>query len=229
MDVMRSARVAIVLSCLLFLQGCAAAVLSIAGFAGEFGLDHTLNGIVTKTYVAPMAGTRIATLHTLERMGMAVTKNEKKDGDWVIEASTEGRKIEIELEPLSGRATRLEVVVSQAHFELLKDSSTGNKIVDQVAVELARIPAERQRLATAQMLLDDLGYDPGEADGLMGRKTQNAIYLFQRKNRLRVDGKVTANLIKTLEELDAVRKAAALEARKAKAAKSTRGSAHPIH
>ncbi len=211
----RSAKVAIVLTCLLVLEGCAAAALSIAGLAGGAGLDHTLNGIVTKTYAAPVAGTRLATLQTLKRLGMTIEKNEKQEKGWVIKAKAAERTIEIDLEPLSNQTTRARVVVSRADFVFIKDSSTGNEIVDQISDELSRITVKRLRLATAQMLLDELGYDPGEADGLMGKKTRNAILRFQRKNDVRVDGKVSARLITTLQKRQAAREAAALRVKQA--------------
>ena len=107
------------------------------------------------------------------------------------------------------------MVVSRANFFFIKDSSTGNEIIDQMSVELSRFTFKRLRLASAQMLLGELGYDPGEADGLMGKKTRNAILRFQRKNDIRVDGKVSAQLIAMMRKHQAVRDAAA---RKAKAA-----------
>ena len=221
-EVVRSAKVAYVLACLLMLEGCAAAAISIAGMAGGAGLDHTLNGIVTRTYAAPVAGTRLATLETLKRMAMVVDKSEKQDNGWVIKARAADRNIEIELEPLSIKTTRARVVVSRANFGLIKDSSTGNEIVDQISIALSRFTFKRLRLATAQMLLGELGYDPGEADGLMGKKTRNAILRFQRKNNIRVDGRVSASLVTTLQKRQIAREAAALRAKAAKAAKSTK-------
>ncbi len=215
MGVVRSTKVALVLACLLALEGCAAAALSVAGMAGGAGLDHTLNGIVYRTYAAPVAGTRLAALQTLTRMGMTVEKSEKMDKGWLIQATAKERKIDIELEVLSDRTTRARVVVSRANFFFIKDSSTGNEIIDQMSVELSRFTFKRLRLASAQMLLDELGYEPGEADSLMGKKTRNAILRFQRKNDIRVDGKVSAQLIAMLRKHQAVRDAAA---RKAKAA-----------
>ena len=213
---MRSTKVAFVLACLLVLEGCAAAALSIAGMAGSAGLDHTLDGIVTRTYAAPVAGTRLATLQTLKRMGMAVEKNEKQDVGWVIKAKAAERTIEIDLEPLSNQTTRARVVVSRADFVFIKDSSTSDEIVDQISVELSRFTFKRLRLATAQMLLGELGYDPGEADGLMGKKTRNAILRFQRKNDIRVDGRVSGKLITMLQKRQSARDAAALRAKQAK-------------
>ncbi len=217
---MRSAKVAFVLACLLVLEGCAAAALSIAGVAGGAGLDHTLDGIVTRTYAAPIAGTRLATLQTLKRMGMTVEKNEKQDKGWVIKAKAAERKIDIDLEPLSNQTTRVRVVVSRANFVFIKDSSTSNELVDQISIELSRLTFKRLRLSTAQMLLGELGYDPGEADGLMGKKTRNAILRFQRKNDIRVDGKVSARLITTLQKRQTAREAAARRAKPAKPAES---------
>ncbi len=206
---MRSPKVAFVLVCLLALQGCAAAALSVVGMAGGAGLDHTLNGYVYRTYASPVAGTRLAALQTLKRMGMTIEKSEKAENGWVIEAKALDRDIDIDLETLSARSTRARVVVSQTNFIFLKDSATGNEIIDQMSVELSRLSSKRLRLATAQMLLDDLGFDPGEADGLMGKKTRNAIFRYQRRNALRVDGKVSARLITSLERRQRARAAAA--------------------
>ena len=217
----RSAKVAFVLACLLVLEGCAAAALSVAGMAGGAGLDHTLNGIVTRTYAAPVAGTRLAALQTLRRMGMTVEKSEKQDKGWVIEAKATDRTIDIELEALTNRTPRARVVVSKNNFIFIKDSSTSNEIIDQMSVELSRFTFKRLRLATAQMLLSELGYDPGEADGLMGKKTRNAILRFQRKNDIRVDGKVSAKLITVLQKRQTARDAAALRAKQAKPRESS--------
>ncbi len=213
---MRSAKVAVVLTCLLALQGCAAAALSVAGMAGGAGLDHTLNGIVTRTFAAPVAGTRLAALQTLRRMGMTVHKSEKQDKGWVIEAKATNRNIDIQLEVLSNRTTLARVVVSRQRFFFIKDSSTGNEIIDQMSLELSRFTFKRMRLATAQMLLDELGYDPGEADGLMGKKTRNAILRFQRKNDLRVDGKASSKLVVMLQKQQFAKEAAALREKQAK-------------
>ncbi len=218
MGVVRSTKVAFVLACLLVLEGCAAAALSVAGMAGGAGLDHTLNGIVYRTYAAPVAGTRLAALQTLTRMGMTVEKSEKKDKGWAIQATAKERTIDIELEVLSDRTTRARVVVSRANFFFIKDSSTGNEIIDQMSVELSRFTFKRLRLASAQMLLDELGYEPGEADGLMGKKTRNAILRFQRKNDIRVDGKVSTRLIAKLRKRQIAHEAAAKKAKAAKEA-----------
>ena len=43
------------------------------------------------------------------------------------------------------------------------------------------------------------GYDTGDADGIMGRKTEAAIKLFQRQRGLRVDGRPSYSLLLELK------------------------------
>ncbi len=76
---MRAARALLVLICLIALRGCAVAVLSVAGIAGSAGFKHFINGMVSQTIPSPIAGTRLATLKTLKRMGMTVVKDEFSD------------------------------------------------------------------------------------------------------------------------------------------------------
>jgi hypothetical protein len=45
-----------------------------------------------------------------------------------------------------------------------------------------------------------LGYDPGEADGIYGRKTRKGIEKFQERHGLAVDGKVTSSLLDRVEK-----------------------------
>ena len=185
---------------MLALAGCAATVVSGAGLVGGSGLDDTLNGIVTRTYAAPVAGTRLAALQTLKRMGMTVEKSAKQDKGWTITAKATNRLIEIELEPLSTLSTRVQVVVSHTDIAFFKDSSTSNGILDQMTADLASFTFERHRFATAQMLLSELGYDPGRIDGVMGKKTRNAIRRFQRRNAIRPDGDLSPKLIAMLRK-----------------------------
>jgi peptidoglycan hydrolase-like protein with peptidoglycan-binding domain len=49
-----------------------------------------------------------------------------------------------------------------------------------------------------QRKLNELGYEAGTADGLMGRRTRSAISAFQRDSGLVADGNVTAALLQLL-------------------------------
>jgi hypothetical protein len=195
---LRGTQIGFALVCLVLLQGCAATALSLAGLVGGTGLEHTLSGNVSRTFTAPAAGTRLAVLQALKRMGLVVERNEKQDNGWTIQAKAATRKIEINLEPLSDMTTRVSVVVSHADFTFYKDSSTSNGILEQISIDLKVFSADRHRFATAQMLLSELGYNPGEIDGVMGRKTRKAVLQFQHRNAIQADGDVTPRLIAML-------------------------------
>jgi localization factor PodJL len=53
----------------------------------------------------------------------------------------------------------------------------------------------------AQTLLNKLGYDVGEPDGMMGARTREAIKSFERKNGLEETGTVSILLVTKLERL----------------------------
>ncbi|HSD93488.1 MAG TPA: peptidoglycan-binding protein [Methyloceanibacter sp.] len=56
-------------------------------------------------------------------------------------------------------------------------------------------------VSRAQTLLNQLGYDVGPADGLMGARTREAIKSFERKNGLEETGTVSALLVAKLQRL----------------------------
>jgi peptidoglycan hydrolase-like protein with peptidoglycan-binding domain len=52
-------------------------------------------------------------------------------------------------------------------------------------------PADRpwdRRIQTAQAAIQQLGYDPGPLDGILGPRTRNAILRFQRAQHLHLTG-----------------------------------------
>lgn len=52
-----------------------------------------------------------------------------------------------------------------------------------------------------QQQLNRLGFNAGPADGLMGKKTREAIRQFQKKNNSHVDGKSTSTLLDKLKKV----------------------------
>ena len=56
-----------------------------------------------------------------------------------------------------------------------------------------------QMIQKTQGILTNLGFDPGPADGLMGKRTVNAIKLFQSRAGIAVTGKVSPDLLNALE------------------------------
>ncbi len=185
---MRARMAAFIVASLLALEGCAAA------------LPVTIN-FVSQDFSVPIGGTRLAALQTLKRMGTMVKKDERSEDGWTILAEVEDRKIDIEFEALNDNHVRMRVGVSR--FIFIKDLATSNDIIDLTNVELSRLTSKRIQTATAQMLLSELGYDTYKPDGILGRKTRNAILQFQRKIGARADGKVSAQLISMLRKRQA--------------------------
>ncbi len=59
--------------------------------------------------------------------------------------------------------------------------------------------ADRATVSDLQLRLQNLGYDPGPADGQLGPKTRAAIRAYQRDAGLRADGQVTASLVRRIK------------------------------
>ncbi len=134
---------------ILALQGCAAAALTAGSIAAGTGVNHTLSGISYKTFAAPVEDMRAATLGTLERMDMEVTDIKETKSGWEIQAKAYDRIIEIELEALSRRATRMRVVANQGGI-FFKDSATSTEIIIQTAQRLRAAGTHDERAALGQ-------------------------------------------------------------------------------
>ncbi len=112
----------------LSLGGCAAVALTAGGLAAGAGVNHTLSGIAYKTFNDNIETLRIATLITLEQMAMEVTEDTATDEGWEIIAIAAEREIDIELERLTERATRMRVVANEGEI-FFKDSATATEII----------------------------------------------------------------------------------------------------
>jgi hypothetical protein len=125
----------------LTLQGCTAAAVGLtiatagAGAGMSVGVEHTLNGIVYKTFAASANDVRFATLKTLDQMGMTLTTDEATKSGWQLSASAHDRSIDIQLERLTDTATRMRVVADEG-WVIFKDSATATEIILQTAQTL---------------------------------------------------------------------------------------------
>ncbi len=121
------------------LEGCAAAAVTVAeagaGAGITSGIEQSLNGVVYKTFSAPLNNVRFATLKTLDRMRMPVTADEKNDSGWQVTATAQNRKIDIELESITTEVTRMRVVANKGAI-FFKDGSTAAEIILQTAQSL---------------------------------------------------------------------------------------------
>jgi len=56
----------------------------------------------------------------------------------------------------------------------------------------------KNKIRAVQAKLNEEGFDPGPADGLMGPKTKAAIKAFQNSKGIPIDGKISDSLLKAL-------------------------------
>jgi hypothetical protein len=128
-------------------QGCAAGIGTAfmatgAGVAVGAGVDHTLSGIAYKTFSVSTNELRFATLKTLHRMDISVIRDEDTPDHHAIDGKASDRTIEIELEPLTRRTTRMRVVANMGGL-FFKDAATATEIIVQTAQTLDAQIAQR--------------------------------------------------------------------------------------
>ena len=120
----------------LTLQGCAAAALTVVGtglgVGAGAGVEHTMNGIVYKTFEASLNELRFATLKMFDHLGMPVTADQKTDEGWTLTATASDRTIDVTLERVTDKMTRMRVVANKGDI-FFKDASTATEIINQTA------------------------------------------------------------------------------------------------
>ena len=135
MGTLRAPVVAVLLGSLL-LQGCAVAALTAVGMAGGAGIKHTVDGISYRTFSHSVSEVRAGALHTLKHMAMTVTEDTETETGWQITATAKNREINIELERLTKRVTRMRAVVNEGSL-FFKDAATSSAIITQTAENLS--------------------------------------------------------------------------------------------
>ena len=132
---MKNFRAVFLLCGMMLLPGCAGIALTAGSMATGQGLNHTLSGISYKTFATPLDEMRVATFRTLDRLGMDVTGQVKTEFGWSITAVAYKRIIDIELEALTSRATRMRVVANKGDI-FFKDAATATEIIIQTVETL---------------------------------------------------------------------------------------------
>lgn len=114
-------------------NGCAAVGLTLfgvaAGTATGTSVGYTLDGIAYRTFTASLPQVETATRTALDRMGIKVDSTANTDQGRAIRATSNDREIEIELEKVSPKTTRIRTVAKQGIF--FKDRATAGEIIFQ--------------------------------------------------------------------------------------------------
>ena len=111
-------------------SGCVPLALTAVGVGMATGVSHTLGGIVYKTFSAPRAQVKHATLMALNRMQIKVTETTKKGDSEIVVARAGDRNIEIDIEALTPGTTRMSVTAKK-DGGLLRDGATATEIILQ--------------------------------------------------------------------------------------------------
>ncbi|MFQ5914153.1 MAG: peptidoglycan-binding protein [Nitrospinota bacterium] len=121
------------LSVIWILYGCAAVGLTLlgvgAGIGGAKSVDHTLGGISYRTFSNPLPEVEEATLSALDYLEIKVVKRVDTRKGKFIGARGSDRDIEISLERISAKSTRVRTVVKRGFF--LKDRATATELISQ--------------------------------------------------------------------------------------------------
>jgi hypothetical protein len=115
------------------LGGCALAsepiAVALAGAGASTAIGHSLNGTASRTFTATLDEVKAASLDTLSAMGIRIDSFETVEHGELITGSAIRRTIEIELEPISSKATRMRVITRNGG--VFFDASTATEIVMQ--------------------------------------------------------------------------------------------------
>ena len=122
----RTAAVLVMFS--VFASGCDPILLTAFGVGSAAGVQHTLSGISYRTFTASLPEVRAAALAALNRMGVNHSTRRKTEEGEVITAKAGGRDIEIELDAITPKTTRMRTTVRNG---VLMDSATGTEIILQ--------------------------------------------------------------------------------------------------
>ena len=106
---------------LLNLNGCAAPLaLTLfgvgAGVTTGTAVSYTMDGIAYRTFTASLPQVERATLRALNDMGMEIGATEKTNEGKAIKAKGHDRQIEIELQAISSKTTRIRTVAKEEIF-----------------------------------------------------------------------------------------------------------------
>ena len=127
------ARLCAELAAVLALGGCALAsqplAVALAGAGTSSAIGQTMTGTVYRTFTAPPAEVKAATLDAMSLMGIQADSFSSYEGGEIIRGSALQRSVEIALEQISSKATRMRVAMKNGG--IFYDGATATELVIQ--------------------------------------------------------------------------------------------------
>ena len=111
------------------LAACEPMAIALLGGGVTTVLRYNLEGVAARTFTAPAATVKTASLAALQRMGLALEATESLESSELIRARAPNRDIEIELEPITEHLTRMRITARST--SLLYDTATAVELVQQ--------------------------------------------------------------------------------------------------
>jgi len=119
----------LVLGCCSLLSACEPVAIALLGAGASTAFRYNMDGVAARTFTAPAADVKSASLGALERMGLTLDSTTPTDTTEVIVARAPNREIELELEPITKHATRLRVTARGS--SIFYDNATAQELVQQ--------------------------------------------------------------------------------------------------
>jgi hypothetical protein len=123
------------LSSSLGLSACDPITLTVLGIGASTGVSYGMNSVAYKTFTAPMKRVNKATVRALGRMGIKVKGIEKFPDKQIITAESNEHELEITLEAVSTKTTRIRSIARNGAIFL--DRATANEVIVQTEKVLA--------------------------------------------------------------------------------------------
>jgi localization factor PodJL len=139
-------------------------------------------------------------LGAIYERGLSVTADPARALALYSQAAKQGHKEAAE------RMAMLEAERATVRPARIPQSKDISAVAPAAGPTTAAAPLARSAIAEIQELLARLDFDPGPADGVIGRKTNQAIAAYQRMAGMTVDGQPSAALLEELREVAAAAK-----------------------
>jgi hypothetical protein len=131
---------ALIILTALMLEGCAMVGLTLLGVGAGVGTNYTLDGIAYRTFTVPIDDLRRATLRALKHMDVTLQSDDITDtGRAIVGLAGDRRTIDVELERLTSRTTRIRVTARYAL--VLRDRATAAEFIAETERALDDAPA----------------------------------------------------------------------------------------
>jgi hypothetical protein len=112
----------------LTMTGCEPITLTAVGVGAAAGVQHTLTGIAYRTFSVPLPRVRTAVLKAFDHMGIKPGGKEPIENGERLTAKAADREIEVELEALTPKTTRMRTTAKTGFF---RDAATATEIILQ--------------------------------------------------------------------------------------------------